>query len=80
MPEVTQDSQGPTGSQEAGVNQETRAPQASPARRSEMKVIDSWYQTCVPPMFTQSPGPFLPLKAARARVPQDPWGAVPLRR
>lgn len=41
VPEVTQDSQGPTGSPEAGVHQETRAHPASPARPSEMKVIDS---------------------------------------
>lgn len=41
---VTQDSQGPTGSREARANQETRAPRASPARRSEMKMGREAYQ------------------------------------
>lgn len=41
---VTQDSQGPTGSQEAGVNQETRAHQAPLARPSETKMAREVYQ------------------------------------
>lgn len=38
MPEVTRDSQGPKGSQEARVSQETRAPEDPLASPSEMKI------------------------------------------
>lgn len=44
VPEVTQDSQGPTGIQEAEVNQETRAHQVSPAHPSEMKMEREAYR------------------------------------
>lgn len=61
VPEVTQDSQGPTGIQEAEVNQETRAHQVSPAHPSEMKVISFVVSEVCPPqqVFTESPGPLL---------------------